>query len=70
MASLLVFINFLVLFNDTIFNNIRYGRLDATAEEIYEAARIADLHNSVIGTVVLLRDKIKMTLIKYGFKKG
>ncbi len=31
----------LFLFNDTIANNIRYGRLDATLEEIREAARIA-----------------------------
>ena len=39
----------LVLFNDTIFNNIRYGRLDATPEEVYEAARVADLERAVIG---------------------
>lgn len=29
------------LFNDTIMNNIRYGRPDATDEEIYEAAKSA-----------------------------
>jgi subfamily B ATP-binding cassette protein MsbA len=29
------------LFHDTIFNNILFGRLDATPEEIYEAARAA-----------------------------
>lgn len=31
----------LFLFHDTIENNIRYGRLDATLEEVREAARIA-----------------------------
>ncbi len=29
----------MVLFNDTIFYNISYGRPEATAEEVYEAAR-------------------------------
>ena len=29
------------LFHDTIFNNIQFGRLDATAEEVHEAARAA-----------------------------
>ncbi len=29
----------MVLFNDTIFYNISYGRPDATAEEVYGAAR-------------------------------
>ena len=29
----------MVLFNDTIMYNIRYGRLDATEEDIYVAAR-------------------------------
>jgi ATP-binding cassette subfamily B protein len=32
-----------VLFNDTIFYNIRYGRPDASEEEIYEAARLAQI---------------------------
>jgi ATP-binding cassette, subfamily B, heavy metal transporter len=32
-----------VLFNDTIFYNIRYGRAGATAEEVYEAARMAQI---------------------------
>jgi ABC-type multidrug transport system fused ATPase/permease subunit len=30
-----------VLFHDTIFYNIKYGRLDATDEEVDEAARHA-----------------------------
>ena len=32
-----------VLFNDTIFYNIRYGRAGATDEEVYEAARMAQI---------------------------
>ena len=32
------------LFNDTIYNNIRYGRFDATEEEIIAAAQKADCH--------------------------
>jgi ATP-binding cassette, subfamily B, heavy metal transporter len=32
-----------VLFNDTVFYNIRYGRPDASDEEIYEAARLAQI---------------------------
>lgn len=32
-----------VLFNDTIFYNIRYGRADATDAEVYEAARMAQI---------------------------
>jgi len=32
-----------ILFNDTIFNNIRFGRLEATEEEVREAARNANV---------------------------
>jgi ATP-binding cassette subfamily B protein len=32
-----------VLFNDTVLYNIRYGRPDATDEEVYEAARLAQI---------------------------
>src|SRR5438270_457329 len=35
------------LFHDTIFNNILFGRLDATLEEIYEAARAAYAHDFI-----------------------
>ncbi|KAF3331870.1 ABC transporter B family member 25 [Carex littledalei] len=37
-----------VLFNDTIFNNIQYGRLSATEEEVYEAARHASIHDTIL----------------------
>ncbi len=37
-----------VLFNDTIGYNIRYGRLDATEEEMIEAAKMAQIHDFVM----------------------
>ncbi|HFB2048531.1 MAG TPA: ATM1-type heavy metal exporter [Hyphomicrobiaceae bacterium MAG_BT-2024] len=36
-----------VLFNDTIFYNIHYGRLDATDEEVCEAARLAQINDFI-----------------------
>ncbi len=36
------------LFHDTIFKNIQFGRLDATAEEIYDSARTAFAHDFII----------------------
>ncbi len=36
------------LFHDTIFNNIQFGRLDATPEEIYEAAKAAYAHDFIM----------------------
>src|SRR5690606_36901522 len=36
-----------VLFNDTIFYNIKYGRPDATEEEVYEAARLAQIDDFI-----------------------
>jgi len=35
------------LFHDTIFNNIQFGRLDATPEEVREAARAAYAHDFI-----------------------
>src|SRR3989442_13716959 len=35
------------LFHDTIFNNIQFGRLGATPEEIYEAAKAAFAHDFI-----------------------
>jgi len=37
-----------VLFHDTIYHNILFGRLDATEEEVYEAAKMADVHDSIM----------------------
>jgi ABC-type transport system involved in Fe-S cluster assembly fused permease/ATPase subunit len=36
-----------VLFNDTIRYNIRYGRPDASDDEVYEAAKLAHIHDFV-----------------------
>jgi ATP-binding cassette, subfamily B, heavy metal transporter len=37
-----------VLFNDTIEYNIRYGRPDASTEEVREAARLAQIHDFIL----------------------
>lgn len=37
-----------VLFNDTILYNIRYGRVSASDEEVFEAARLAQIHDFVM----------------------
>ncbi|WCJ34912.1 Iron-sulfur clusters transporter atm1 mitochondrial [Euphorbia peplus] len=37
-----------VLFNDTIFHNIHYGRLCATEDEVYDAARHAAIHETIM----------------------
>lgn len=36
-----------VLFNDTLFYNIRFGRMDATPDEVYHAARMAHIHDQI-----------------------
>lgn len=36
------------LFAATVFENIRYGRLDATLEEVMEAAKQADIHDFIM----------------------
>ena len=38
-----------VLFNDTIFYNILYGRPDATRDEVEQAARAAHIHDLIVG---------------------
>ena len=49
------------LFHDTIENNIRYGRLDATHEEIEHAAKLAHAHEFIVqqdkGYETMLGDK-------------
>ena len=39
-----------ILFNDSIFNNIAFGKEDATIEEVEAAARIANAHNFILET--------------------
>jgi subfamily B ATP-binding cassette protein MsbA len=39
-----------VLFNDSIYNNIAFGKTDAKPEEVEAAARIANAHNFILET--------------------
>jgi len=39
-----------ILFNDTIFNNIAFGKVNATTEQVEAAARIANAHNFILET--------------------
>ena len=38
-----------VLFDDTVMNNVRYAKLDATDEEVYEACKAASIHEQILG---------------------
>lgn len=38
-----------MLFNDTIMNNVRYARLSATDDEVFDACKAACVHDQVIG---------------------
>jgi subfamily B ATP-binding cassette protein MsbA len=40
----------IILFNDTIFNNIALGKPDASEEEVIRAAKIANAHEFIMGT--------------------
>ncbi len=53
-----------VLFNDSIFYNIAYGRPDATEEEIYQAAKYAHIH----GFIETLPDKYETIVGERGLK--
>ena len=37
-----------MLFHDTIFYNLQYANLNATSEEVIEAAKMSNLHNSIL----------------------
>lgn len=39
-----------ILFNDTIYNNIAFGKPDATPEEVEAAAKVANAHSFIIAT--------------------
>lgn len=39
-----------ILFNDSIFNNIAFAKPDATAEEVEQAAKIANAHEFIVKT--------------------
>ena len=36
------------MFNDTIYNNIQYGDHGASADDVYAAAKAANLHQSIL----------------------
>ena len=36
-----------ILFDDTIMNNVRYGKITATDEEVFEACRAACIHDKI-----------------------
>lgn len=38
-----------ILFDDTIMNNVRYAKLTATDEEVYEACKAACIHEQILG---------------------
>ena len=38
-----------VLFNDTVYNNIAYGNLESTEEDIHNAAKLAHIHEPILG---------------------
>ena len=40
----------IILFNDTIFNNIALGKPDASMEEVIRAAKIANAHEFIVDT--------------------
>jgi len=53
-----------VLFNDTIYYNIAYGKTDATKEEVISAAKNADIHNFIS----ILPDGYETTVGERGLK--
>ncbi|KAK5633421.1 hypothetical protein RRF57_009135 [Xylaria bambusicola] len=38
-----------ILFDDTVINNVRYARLDASDEEVYSACKAAAIHDQIMG---------------------
>jgi ABC-type transport system involved in Fe-S cluster assembly fused permease/ATPase subunit len=53
-----------VLFNDSVYYNIAYGRPNASCEEVFEAARSAHIHNFIEN----LPDKYETTVGERGLK--
>ncbi len=50
------------LFSDTIYNNIRFGKLDATEEEIINACKLANCHDFIME----LKDNYQTVLARNG----
>ncbi len=53
-----------VLFHDTIYHNIAYGRLSAPREEVMDAIRMADLHK----TIQLMPQRLQTPVGERGLK--
>ncbi len=53
-----------VLFHDTIFHNVNYGRLSASREEVVDAVRLADLENAI----EMMPDKYETQVGERGLK--
>ena len=53
-----------VLFNDSIYYNIAYGRLEASQEEVYQAAKYAHIHDFIVST----SDKYETVVGERGLK--
>lgn len=37
------------MFDDTVINNVRYARLSATDQEVFEACKAACIHDQILG---------------------
>lgn len=37
-----------ILFDDTIMNNVRYAKLTATDDEVFEACKAASIHEQIL----------------------
>lgn len=37
-----------MLFHNTIYYNLLYGNINATAEEVHQVARLAGIHNAIL----------------------
>lgn len=37
-----------MLFHDTVFYNLKYGNIHATDEQVFTAAKMADIHDTVL----------------------
>ncbi len=43
-----------VLFNDTILYNIHYGNFSANIDQVYDACRVSDLHETIMKFPVII----------------
>jgi ABC-type multidrug transport system fused ATPase/permease subunit len=63
-----------ILFDDTVMNNVRYAKLTATDEEVYEACKAASIHEQILtfsdGKILDLRVRTELTKTGYQTKVG